>query len=81
MPVLKIDPDLERSQVERVRAWRAGRNADAQKQALLAVEQAAQGDVNMLPLLIDAVKVGATVGELSDVLRGVWGQHRETLTL
>jgi methylmalonyl-CoA mutase N-terminal domain/subunit len=81
MPVMKIDPALERAQVERVRAWRDGRSSEAHAHALAAIERTATGDDNLLPVLIDAVKAGATVGEMSDVLRRVWGEHRETLTL
>lgn len=80
-PVLKIDPTLERQQVERVRAWRANRDAAAHQRALLTIERAAQSTDNLMPILIEAVKVGATVGEMSDVLRKVWGEHRETVTV
>jgi methylmalonyl-CoA mutase N-terminal domain/subunit len=80
-PVMKIDPALERAQVERVRAFRATRDAAAHAAALARIDAAARGDDNLLPVLIDAVKAGATVGEMSDVLRGVWGEHRETLTI
>jgi methylmalonyl-CoA mutase N-terminal domain/subunit len=78
---MKIDPALERAQVERVRAFRATRDAAAHAAALARIDAAARGDDNLLPVLIDAVKAGATVGEMSDVLRGVWGEHRETLTI
>ncbi|MBM4375035.1 MAG: methylmalonyl-CoA mutase [Deltaproteobacteria bacterium] len=80
-PVMKIDPALEREQVARVRAWREARDAEACRAALSSVEAAARGDENLLPLLVHAVKSGATVGELSDVLRSVWGEHQESITL
>jgi methylmalonyl-CoA mutase N-terminal domain/subunit len=46
-----------------------------------AIEAAARGSANLLPPLIDAVKAGATLGEMSDRLRAAWGEHRELLTV
>jgi methylmalonyl-CoA mutase N-terminal domain/subunit len=81
VPVMKIDPRIEREQVERVRAWRAQHDTPARAEALAQIEAAAKGTDNLLPPTLTAVKAGATVGEISDVLRGVWGEHRETLTI
>ena len=81
VPVMKIDPRIEREQVERVRAFRAARDAAKLAEALGRVDAAARGTDNLLPPILDAVKLGATVGEVSDVMRGVWGEHRETLTV
>ncbi|MSP24810.1 MAG: methylmalonyl-CoA mutase [Myxococcales bacterium] len=81
IPVLRVDPELERAQVGRLRAFRASRDAIAIGASLAAVEAAARGDDNLMPLFIHAVKLGATVGELSDTLRAVWGEHREVLTI
>ena len=64
-----------------MRAWRAGRDAGRANAALAAIGAAAQGEENLLPRLIDAVKMGVTVGEIGDALRAVWGEHREVLTL
>jgi methylmalonyl-CoA mutase N-terminal domain/subunit len=80
-PVLKIDPALERAQIERVRAWRASRDQAACDGAIANVSTTAHGDGNLMPALIEAVKHGATIGEISDALRAIWGEHRETLTL
>jgi methylmalonyl-CoA mutase N-terminal domain/subunit len=81
VPVMKIDPRIEREQVERTRAWRAAHEGPVKAAALAAVEAAGKGTENLLPPTLAAVKARATVGEISDVLRGVWGEHRETLTI
>ena len=76
-PLLKVDPAKEREQVERLCAWRARRGADACRTALAAVRRAAAATDNLLPPIVDAVRAGATVGEVSDELRAVFGEHRE----
>jgi methylmalonyl-CoA mutase N-terminal domain/subunit len=81
LDVMKIDPRVEREQVERTRAWRARHDGPAKSERLAALDAAARGSENLLPVTLAAVKAGATVGEISDVLRGVWGEHRETLTI
>ena len=81
VPVMSIDPKIEREQVERVRAVRARRDGAKVTAALLAIGQAARGDANLVPLVLDAVRASATVGEISDVLREVWGEHVETVVL
>ncbi|MBI3399937.1 MAG: methylmalonyl-CoA mutase [Acidobacteria bacterium] len=73
-----IDPDIERTQIERVRAVRAGRNAGACRAALAAVTAAARGDGNLVPPIVTAVEARATVGEVADALRAVFGEYRET---
>ncbi len=80
-PTLRIDPDGERHQVEAVRRMRAGRDAGAWAASLRRVEEAARGDGNLMPCLVEAVKAYATVGELSSVLRVAWGEHRELVTV
>ncbi|MCC6556893.1 MAG: methylmalonyl-CoA mutase [Polyangiaceae bacterium] len=81
VPVMKINPEVEREQVARTRAWRAAHEGAARSEALGRVDAAARGDENLMPPILEAVKAGATVGEISDVLRGIWGEHRETLTI
>jgi methylmalonyl-CoA mutase N-terminal domain/subunit len=81
VPVMKIDPRVEREQVERTRAFRAAQDATKVAEALGRIDAAARGKDNLLPPILDAVKAGATVGQVSDVLRAVWGEHRETLTV
>ncbi|MBX3189819.1 MAG: methylmalonyl-CoA mutase [Labilithrix sp.] len=79
--VMKIDPKIERDQVERVRAVRARRDATKHAEALRRVDAAARGRDNLVPFILDAVKAEATVGEIAGVLRDVWGEHVETLVL
>jgi methylmalonyl-CoA mutase, N-terminal domain len=72
----KLDPALERLQVERLQAFRAARDGAAARAALEALERAARGTGNLVAGTIDAVKARATLGEIADVFRGVFGQHR-----
>jgi methylmalonyl-CoA mutase N-terminal domain/subunit len=81
VPVTQIDPRLEEEQVARVRAWRSTHDGPAKAEVLAKIDAAARGKDNLMPLIVTAVKEGATVGEISDVLRGVWGEHREALTM
>jgi len=79
--VLRIDPALERAQVERVRALRARRDPVRWQAALEALGGQARGAHNLMPVLIDAVLAWATVGEIAGTLRAAFGEHRETLVL
>jgi methylmalonyl-CoA mutase N-terminal domain/subunit len=81
VPVTRPDPEVEREQVDRLRAWRAEHDTPARSEALARIDAAAKGTENLMPLILDAVKAGATVGAISDVLRAVWGEHVETLTI
>jgi methylmalonyl-CoA mutase N-terminal domain/subunit len=81
IPILRIDEQLERDQIERVRAVRATRDGEAALQALDAIEQAAGGTQNLVPLILTAVEAYATVGEISNRLRKVWGEYRESVTV
>ena len=80
-PLQRIDPALEREQVERIRQLRATRDAAACEAALARLERAARGTDNVMPAIIEAVEVRATLGEISDRLRAVWGEHREVVTV
>ena len=75
--VLASDPEIERRQVERVRAVRASRDQAAWQSALDAVAAAAKGTDNLVPAIITAVDAKATIGEISDTLRAVFGEHKE----
>jgi methylmalonyl-CoA mutase, N-terminal domain len=77
IPALHIDPSLERTQVERLRQVRASRSQSAVDQKLAAIEQAARGSSNLLPPILEAAAAYATVGEISDTLRAVFGEYRE----
>jgi methylmalonyl-CoA mutase N-terminal domain/subunit len=75
--VLQIDPDVEPRQVERVRAGRASRDGAAWRAALDGVVSAARSETNLVPPIVVAVEARATVGEISDALRSVFGEHKE----
>jgi methylmalonyl-CoA mutase N-terminal domain/subunit len=77
--LLKIDPDLERRQVGRVQALRARRDGSAVDAALAELRAAAAADrVNLMPPIVEATRALATMGEMCDALREVWGTWRET---
>ncbi len=77
----RIDPALEREQNERLRAVRASRDEAAWTASLIRLEAVARGTDNIVPAVIEAVKARATLGEISDRLREVWGEHREVVTV
>jgi methylmalonyl-CoA mutase, N-terminal domain len=77
IPILKIDETVARAQVERLRAVRAERGAEQVKEKLGEVERACREGTNVMPPILEAVKGYATLGEISDVFRKVWGAYRE----
>ena len=79
--ILRINPDLERQQIERVRTLRSKRNQTKWDEGLTAVENAARNGKNLMPAIIQAVEGYATVGEVSDTLRKVFGEYRETVVI
>ena len=79
--LLRIDPEGERRQVESLRRVRAERDPRAWEAAMRRLEDEARGEANLLPPIIEAVAAYATVGEIADRLRSVWGVHRELITL
>ncbi|HET8723538.1 MAG TPA: methylmalonyl-CoA mutase family protein [Anaeromyxobacteraceae bacterium] len=79
--VMKVDPALEAAQVARLKAFRAARDNTAAKQAVDAVREGAKGKENLMPLILGAVKARATLGEISDAMRDVFGEYRETVVV
>ncbi len=77
IPFLRVDESVDRAQVERLRAVRSERNAAQAQETLGALERVARDGANVVPAVIDAVKAYATLGEISDVLRKVFGTYRE----
>jgi methylmalonyl-CoA mutase, N-terminal domain len=75
--VFSLDPSVERAQVDRVRAFRASRSASECQSALTAVERAARGADNLVPVVIEAIEKRATLGEISDTLRSVFGEYQD----
>ena len=78
---LRVDPAVEQEQIERVRAMRDARDAGATEAALVKLRDAAQGTENVLPRILECVEAFATVGEISNRLRTVWGEYREAVTV
>lgn len=79
--LLRIKEEVEIAQKKSLAAMKAGRNNDAVKAALAKLEVAAKGTENLLPVILEAVKTYATLGEIADVFRGVFGKHVETVVL
>jgi methylmalonyl-CoA mutase N-terminal domain/subunit len=75
--LLRIDPAVEASQREKVAALRKERDNGSVQKALGAVEQAAGSNENLMPLILEAVRVYATVGEIADAMRRVFGEFQE----
>jgi len=71
----RVDASLERDQVENVRRYRAERDANRVKMRLDEVRSAALGTANLMPTFVEALDAGATVGEISSALRGVFGRY------
>jgi methylmalonyl-CoA mutase N-terminal domain/subunit len=76
METFALDPDVERSQIARLQALRAGRDQSAWRSALDGVAVAGGGD-NLVPRIVTAVEARATVGEIADTMRSVFGEFRE----
>jgi methylmalonyl-CoA mutase N-terminal domain/subunit len=74
----RIDPKIEREQVARLEAYRAERDAEAVAARLAELRRSAEGDDNLMPRLLEAVDTGATIGEICDVLRSVFGRYAAT---
>ncbi len=76
-PILRIDPALERKQVERVKAAKANRDHDKVERALADITVAADSNRNLMPLILDAARVSVSEGEIVHALQQVWGDYRE----
>jgi methylmalonyl-CoA mutase N-terminal domain/subunit len=74
--ILKVNPAIEERQRARILKIRAERGQQAARDALARVEQAARGDGNLMPPIIDAVRNWATLGEIADAMRHVFGEYR-----
>jgi methylmalonyl-CoA mutase N-terminal domain/subunit len=78
---LRVDPLIEKNQIERLRALRQRRDSNAVETALGKLEEAARGTENVLPRILVCVEAYATIGEVSNRLRNVWGEYREAVTV
>ncbi len=77
-PVFRIDPEIEKAQVARLREVRSTRNADTWKKSLEDLELAARDGSNLMPRILTSAREHATVGEISDTLKRVFGEFRES---
>ncbi len=81
IPIMTINEQIERDQIERLRAVRERRDGKKANSALERVQEAATGTENLLPLILNCVENEVTVGEISHALRKVWGEYREAVTV
>lgn len=79
--LLKVNPKVGRQQVEELKKLKEGRDNHKVKDNLKSLEKAAKTDVNLMPLILDCVKSYATLGEICDVLRSVFGEYKESVKL
>ncbi|WP_456409429.1 acyl-CoA mutase large subunit family protein [Oceanithermus sp.] len=76
VPVMKVDPEVDRRRAEEVRRYRATRVASDTKAALTALRGAARGEENLFPYVLEAFRKKATLGEVTGALREVWGEYQ-----
>jgi methylmalonyl-CoA mutase N-terminal domain/subunit len=81
VPLQRIDPALERRQVERLRAFRARRSPSRWQSGIEAVERCARSGENLMPAILEAVESHCTVGEIAGALRQAFGEYRETVVV
>jgi methylmalonyl-CoA mutase N-terminal domain/subunit len=81
IPTLRIDPEIERTQVARLQALRARRDAAKAAAATAEIERRAGSGENLMPAILDAVEAYVTVGEISDALRRSFGEYQESVVI
>jgi methylmalonyl-CoA mutase N-terminal domain/subunit len=81
LEILRVDPAVGRAQVERLKQLRRKRDAERVRETLDALREGAAGDANTMPLILDCVEAEATLGEICDALRDVFGEYRPGLAL
>src|SRR5277367_5557066 len=81
IPTLRIDPEIERAQITRVQSLRAKRDNTKTTAALTELERRAATTENLLPAILNAVEAYATVGEISDTLRHIFGEYQESVII
>jgi len=75
--IFTLDPEVERQQIDRLRHVRAGRSVSEVGEALAAISPAARSTDNLVPIVINAVEKRATLGEIADALRSVFGEYQD----
>ncbi len=81
IPLLRVDPIIEKNQTEKLNKVKASRNNDKVKASLKVLQNAASGSDNLMPHIIDCVKEYASLGEICDTLRGVFGEYKENVVI
>ncbi len=81
VPIMRVDPKLEREQVERVRRFRAQREPGAVRASLDWLRRAAVSDENLMPALVECVDRNVTLGEIADALREIFGEYHENVVV
>ncbi len=81
IPILKVDPEVQRRQIERLKKVKAERDSQAVKEALDWLKSAAENNENVMPAILDAVKAYATVGEIMKVLKEVYGTYKKPIII
>ena len=81
IPILKVDEEVQRRQIERLRRIKAERDNEAVKEALEWLRSSAENDENVMPAILQAVKVYATEGEIMGVLKEVYGTYRKPIII
>jgi len=76
-PILRIDPALEQQQIDRLQSIRAARDNEAVERLMAQISEAAAGETNLMPLLVEAARAHASEGEIVHALQKVWGDYRE----
>ncbi|MEJ5304980.1 MAG: methylmalonyl-CoA mutase family protein [Ignavibacteria bacterium] len=76
--ILRINPEIEKNQIEFLKKIKAERDNSLVNEKLKLLKEAAQGDSNLMPFIIDAVRVYASIGEICNTLREVFGEYRES---
>jgi methylmalonyl-CoA mutase N-terminal domain/subunit len=79
VPILRIDPQAEKARCEQVRQFRQSRREQGAREVLRRLEDRAVSAHNLMPAVIEAVENGATLGEISDTLRRVFGAYEENV--
>jgi methylmalonyl-CoA mutase N-terminal domain/subunit len=81
IPLLRIDAEIERSQIARLNALRTKRDSARTKSGLAELQRRATTNENLLPAILAAVEAYATVGEISDALRRLFGEYQESVVI
>ena len=79
--LLRVDPKVGAMQIQKITKLKAKRDQNAVDEVLIKLKSAAESDTNLMPLILDAVKAYATLGEICDVLRGVFGEYQASVSI